>query len=168
MKNKEVRRLTFLAISTTFALVLSYIEFLLPPIFAAVPGVKLGLANIATVFLLYRFGVKEAAAVTFLRVALSSLLFGNPMIFIYSIAGALLSLVVMVLLKKLDFLSTVGVSTAGAVAHNLGQIIVAMIVLETAEIGYYMIVLAATGTVSGIFVGLLGGLLLKRLKLENL
>lgn len=168
MKNKEVRRLTFLAISTTFALVLSYIEFLLPPIFAAVPGVKLGLANIATVFLLYRFGVKEAAAVTFLRVALSSLLFGNPMIFIYSIAGALLSLVVMVLLKKLDFLSTVGVSTAGAVAHNLGQIIVAMIVLETAEIGYYMIFLAATGTVSGIFVGLLGGLLLKRLKLENL
>ncbi len=168
MKNKEVRRLTFLAISTTFALVLSYIEFLLPPIFAAVPGVKLGLANIATVFLLYRFGVKEAAAVAFLRVVLSSLLFGNPMIFIYSIAGAFLSIVVMTLLKKLDFLSIIGVSTAGAVAHNLGQIIVAMIVLKTAEIGYYMIVLAATGTVSGIFVGLLGGLLLKRLKMENL
>lgn len=168
MKNSKAQKLTFLALSTAFALVLSYIEFLLPPIFAAVPGIKLGLANIATVFLLYRFGVKDAATVALLRVALSSMLFGNPMIFLYSIVGAALSILVMSLLKKNDFLSTVGVSTAGGVAHNVGQIIVAMIMLDTAEIGYYMIILAVTGTVSGIFVGLLSGFLLRRLKLERL
>ena len=168
MKNSKAQKLTFLALSTAFALVLSYIEFLLPPIFAAVPGIKLGLANIATVFLLYRFGVKDAATVALLRVALSSMLFGNPMIFLYSIVGAALSILVMSLLKKTDFLSTVGVSTAGGVAHNVGQIIVAMIMLDTAEIGYYMIILAVTGTVSGIFVGLLSGFLLRRLKLERL
>ena len=82
----------------------------------------------------------------------------------YSLAGAVLSLVLMVVLKKLDLFSTVGVSIAGGVSHNLGQIIVAMLVMETAEIGYYMIVLAVTGTLAGAFIGLAGSILLKYMK----
>ena len=93
-----------------------------------------------------------------------SLLFGNAFALAYSIAGACLSLIVMALLKKADFLSTVGVSVAGGVSHNIGQILVAMAVLGTAELGYYLIVLAISGTVAGIVVGACGNLAIKRLK----
>ena len=83
--------------------------------------------------------------------------------FWYSVAGAALSLAVMILLKKLDILSSVGVSVVGALAHNIGQILVAMLLMQTTQIGYYMIVLSVTGIVSGIFVGLLGGFVIKRI-----
>ena len=145
------------------ALLLSYVETLFPPLFAAVPGIKIGLPNVAIIFLLYRFGVKEAAIVSFVRLIIVSMLFGNTMTLAYSVAGAVLSLLTMALLKRMNFLSTVGVSVAGGVSHNIGQILVAMVLLSTAEIGYYMIVLAVTGTISGIFVGLCGAFLLKRL-----
>lgn len=162
--NDRVRRLTFLALFTAFAILLSYVEFILPPIYSAVPGIKLGLPNVAIVLALYRYGVRDAAAVSLVRLAVVAMLFGNPVTFIYSFAGAALSLALMSILKRLDFLSETGVSVAGAVSHNLGQIAVAMILLRTAELGYYMIVLAVTGTVAGIFVGLLGKLLIKRLE----
>lgn len=148
---------------TAIALILAYVESLLPPLYAAVPGIKLGLPNVAIVFVLYCFGVKEAAAVSFVRLTVVSLLFGNPMTFAYSLAGAVLSLAVMAILRKLNFLSTVGVSVAGGVFHNLGQILAAMLLLGTAELGYYMVVLAVTGTVAGIFVGLCGGYAVRRL-----
>ena len=165
MNNKDrVRRLTFLALFTAFAILLSYVEFILPPIYSAVPGIKLGLPNVAIILALYRYGVRDAAAVSLVRLVLVAMLFGNPVTFIYSFAGAALSLALMAILKKLDFLSETGVSVAGAVSHNLGQIAVAMILLRTAELGYYMIVLAVTGTVAGIFVGLVGRLLIKRLE----
>lgn len=164
MKNKKLKKTVFLALCVTVSLILSYVEALLPPIWTAVPGIKLGLANIAVLFVLYRFGVIEAALVSFLRLVLSSLLFGNPVTFIYSLAGAVLSLFVMAVLRKTGVFSTIGVSVAGAVSHNLGQILTAMLILETAEIGYYMIVLIFTGTLSGIFVGLCGAMLCKRLE----
>jgi heptaprenyl diphosphate synthase len=133
---------------------------------AAVPGIKLGLPNIAIIFILYRFGWKEAAAVSFVRIVAVSLLFGNPMTFAYSVAGGFLSLLVMTLLRKMDFLSTVGVSVAGGVMHNVGQILMAMLLLGTAELGYYLIVLAVTGTVSGIFVGLCGSFAVRRVQIR--
>ena len=157
-----------LGMCASVALLLSYVETLFPPLFAAVPGIKIGLPNVAIIFLLYRFGVKEAAIVSFVRLIIVSMLFGNTMTLAYSVAGAVLSLLVMALLKRLNFLSTVGVSVAGGVSHNIGQILVAMVLLSTAEIGYYMIVLAATGTVSGIFVGLCGAFLIKRLPDKNI
>ena len=157
-----------LGMCASVALLLSYVETLFPPLFAAVPGIKIGLPNVAIIFLLYRFGVKEAAIVSFVRLIIVSMLFGNTMTLAYSVAGAVLSLLVMALLKRLNFLSTVGVSVAGGVSHNIGQILVAMVLLSTAEIGYYMIVLAATGTISGIFVGLCGALLIKRLPDKNI
>ena len=128
--------------------------------------IKLGLPNIAIIFILYRLGWKEAAAVSFVRIVAVSLLFGNPMTFAYSVAGGFLSLLVMTLLRKMDFLSTVGVSVAGGVMHNVGQILMAMLLLGTAELGYYLIVLAVTGTVSGIFVGLCGGFAVRRVQIR--
>ncbi len=161
MKNQS-KRIAYLGCCTGLALVLAYVEVLLPPLFSAVPGIKLGLPNLAIIFLLYRFGVWDAAAVSFVRIIIVALLFGNPMTFAYSVAGALLSLSAMAILKKLNFLSTVGVSVAGGVLHNVGQILMAMLLLNTAEIGYYLIVLAVTGTISGALIGLCAGLAIRR------
>lgn len=163
-KNRQtVRKIAYLGLMTSAALILSWLEAMLPPLYSAVPGIKLGLPNIVIIFILYRFGILSAACVSLLRVGIVALLFGNPMTLMYSLAGAVLSLSVMWLLKKLNILSQVAVSVAGGVFHNIGQIIVAMILLRTAEIGYYMIVLAVTGTLSGIFIGLLAALLLKKM-----
>lgn len=162
-KNSSTKSIAFLGISASVALLLSYIEFLLPPLFAAVPGIKIGLPNVIIIFVLYAVGVKAAAGVSFVRLCVSSLLFGNPVMFAYSAAGAVLSFLVMIILKKTDKLSAVGVSVAGGVSHNLGQIFVAMLLLNTPQIAYYMIVLTVTGTVSGVFIGLCGAYLVKRL-----
>ena len=161
MKN-AAQKTAFLGLCTALALVLAYVEILLPPITTAIPGFKVGLPNIVIVFMLYRVGWKQAALVSFVRVFAVALLFGNLMGFAYSVAGAVLSLLGMMLLKKLNFLSVIGVSVAGGVLHNLGQIIMAIILLRTAEIGFYMIVLALTGTVAGVLIGIAGGLMIKR------
>lgn len=165
---KTSRKLAYLGLCTAVALILAYVEVLLPPLYTAVPGIKLGLPNIAILFVLYRYGMRYAAAVSFVRMAVVALLFGNPMTFVYSLAGAALSLLVMALLRRLDFLSVVGVSVAGGVFHNVGQILMAMLLLGTAELGYYLIVLAITGTISGVFVGLCGALAVKRISGGNI
>ena len=152
----RVRALTQLSMCVSVALLLSYVEVLIPPIYSAIPGIKMGLPNVAIIFVLYRFGVRDAAAVSIVRLAIVAMLFGSPLTFIYSLAGATLSLVGMALLRKTNLFSTVGVSIAGGVLHNLGQILVAMVLLSTAEIGYYMIALAVTGTISGALIGLCG------------
>ena len=167
MRNQS-KKIAFLGVCTAVALVLAYLESLLPPLMAAVPGIKLGLPNIAIIFVLYRFGVKDAAAVSLVRMTAVALLFGNPMTFAYSLAGGFLSLTAMAILRRLDFLSTVGVSVAGGVLHNVGQILMAMLLLGTAELGYYLIILAVTGTVSGIFVGLCGSFAIKRFSTKNM
>ncbi len=157
----QVKKLTFLSVLSSLAIILSFVESLLPPIWSAVPGIKMGLPNIIIIFLLYKFSVKEAVVVSFIRLLIVGLLFGSFITFLYSFAGAFLSLTVMWLLKNSGKFSQVGVSIAGAVSHNLGQIIVAILVLGTKEIGFYMPVLAISGTVAGIFVGFSGILLLK-------
>jgi heptaprenyl diphosphate synthase len=162
----QARKIAFLGLCTAVAMVFAWVESLLPPIVAAVPGIKLGLPNIVIIFVLYRFGWKEAAAVSFVRIVAVSLLFGNPMTLAYSLAGGFLSLLVMTLLRKADLLSTVGVSVAGGVFHNVGQILMAMLLMGTAELGYYLIVLAVTGTVSGIFVGLCGSFAVRRVQIR--
>ncbi len=163
---EKTKKIAFLGVITSVALILSYVEAILPPIYAAVPGVKVGLPNIVIIFILYRFGIKEAAMVSGVRLLIVALLFGNVMTLAYSTAGAVLSLLVMSLLKKFDSFSTVGVSIAGAVSHNLGQIAVAIWLLESTQIGYYMIVLAVTGTIAGIFIGLAGNAILKRVNFK--
>ena len=152
MRHKS-KKIAFLGLCAGVALVLAYVEALLPPLYAAVPGIKLGLPNIAIIFILYRFGLREATVVSFVRIVAVTLLFGNPM---------------MTILRKLDFLSIVGVSVAGAVFHNVGQILTAMVLLGTAELGYYLIVLAITGTISGLLVGLCGAMAVKRVFIKNI
>lgn len=165
MKKERITRLAVLGVLTAVALVLSYVESLLPPIWTAVPGIKMGLPNIITIILLYKLGVKEAAMVSLIRVLFSSfLLFGSGMMLMYSVVGAALSLTLMAICKKLNLFSTVGVSIMGGISHNLGQILVAIALFDTTQLGYYMIVLAVTGTVAGVFIGIAGSVLLKRLE----
>lgn len=161
----SAKKIALLGLCTAVAMVFAWIESQLPPLVAAVPGVKLGLPNIVIVFCLYRFGWKEAAAISFVRIVAVSLLF-NPATLPYSLAGGLLSLLGMALLKKTGLLSTTGVSVAGGVLHNAGQILMAMLIMSTAGLGYYFIILAITGTVSGIFVGLCGGFAVRRIKIR--
>lgn len=158
---RSTEKLTALALFSAMAIIFSYIEAVLPPIWSAIPGIKVGLANIVTVTLLYKFSIKEAFIVAFIRIIVIALLFGNVMTLVYSLAGFVLSVVIMAILKRTGLFSSVGVSVAGGVFHNLGQITVAMIMLQTKEIGYYMIVLAFTGTVAGILIGIAGNYLLK-------
>lgn len=160
------KKIAFLGLCTAVALILAYVEILLPPLFHAVPGIKIGLPNIMIIFVLYRSGWREASAVSFVRIVAAAFMFGSMMSLIYSLAGAVLSMLIMVILKRSNLLSVVGVSVAGAVFHNIGQILTAMWLLGTAELGYYLIVLAVTGTISGIFVGLCGGIIVKRIPMK--
>lgn len=146
---------------TALALVLSWLESLLPPLGA--PGVKLGLPNLAIVFALYRLGFKDACVISLVRVVLVTLLFGNGAALAYSIAGAALSLSLMGLLNKTGKFSSIGVSVAGGVAHNAGQILVAMALLETSRLAWYLPVLWISGTVAGVLVGVISGILVKRI-----
>ena len=161
MKHKA-KWAALMGMSVALAMIFSYVEVLLPPLFAAVPGIKIGLANVVIIFVLFRYGALRAATVSFLRVFLVFLLFGNALSLAYSAAGAVLSLLLMVLLKKTQLFSTVAVSAVGGIAHNVGQILMAVFLLGVAEIGYYLTVLAVTGCVFGALVGLLGALALRR------
>ena len=145
---------------TALGLVLSYLESLVPSL--CVPGVKLGLPNIAIVFALYRLGWRDACIISLVRVFLVFLLFGNGAGLAYSVVGAALSLALMGLLKKTGKFSSVGVSVAGGVAHNGGQILVAMALLETSRLAWYLPVLWVSGTVAGVLVGIVSGVLVKR------
>ena len=162
----SAKTMAFLGMCTAIAMVFAWVESQLPPLVAAVPGVKMGLPNIAIIFILYRFGWKEAAAVSFVRIIAVSLLFGNPIMIAYSLAGGFLSLFGMTLLKKLNFLSPTGVSVAGGVLHNVGQVLMAMLIMSTAGLGYYLIILTVTGIVSGVFVGLCGSFAVKRIRIR--
>ncbi len=167
MNNKmnKTKKLTLLSLFAALSIVLSFVETLLPPIYAAIPGIKIGLANIVTLLLLYKFSLKDTIAVTIVRVLTVALLFGNFMTLSYSLAGAFLSITVMALLKKTNLFSTIGISISGAVAHNLGQILIAIAVTSTLEIGYYMIFLCVSGVLAGTLIGILGALVLKYTKI---
>ena len=160
MKSRDVSRYALLI---ALAMVLSWLESLVP-VSAAIPGMKLGLTNLVVMFALYRMRSIDAAVISFVRVLLVSFTFGNAYAFAYSIAGAALSFLIMLALKKSGRFSTIGVSIAGGVGHNLGQIIVAAIVLETEKIFFYLPVLMMSGMAAGVCIGLLGGIITERLK----
>ena len=165
MKKKllDTKRLVTLSALIAVAMILSYVESLVPA-FVAVPGVKVGLSNSATVFALYALGWPYAICVSVVRVFLSALLFGNFVSLIYSISGAALALVSMILLKKSDKFSSIGISVVGGVCHNIGQVTAACIVMETAAISLYIIPLLLSGTIAGVVIGLVAGNLVERVK----
>ena len=158
---KKTQRLCALSLTVAAAMLLSFIEAQLPS-FTVVPGIKAGLANIAVIFALYRFGAKEAIAVSLVRVLMMSLLFGSFVGMLYGLAGATVSIALMFLLKRFSPFTPIGVSVAGGVAHNAGQIAVACILLRTSAIAYYLPVLVISGTVAGIVTGVASGILVKR------
>ena len=144
------------------AMILSYVESLIPS--PGIPGVKLGLANLVVIFALYRLGWKEAVGISLLRVFLVSLLFGHVASLAYSASGAALSLVGMILLIRTDKLSCVSVSVIGGVLHNIGQILMAWLLMGQ-NVMYYLPVLILSGTVAGVAIGIVSALLVKRIKL---
>lgn len=158
----KAKRITLLSLFCALAMIMSYLESLIP---LPLPfGIKVGLPNIIIVFILYRVGAVSAFAVSIVRVILVSLLFGNALSLLYSLAGAVLSLTLMIILKSIKSFSTVGVSVIGGIAHNAGQIIVASIVMDTAQISYYLPILAIAGTVAGVLVGIAGNLLITKIR----
>lgn len=159
-KNKNTGRTKKIALGgilTALAMIFSYIESLIP-----VPGVKLGIANIAIISVLYLLGSGQALLVNLLRITLTAVLFGNFNSFLFSMAGGMLSLLVMVILKKSGHFSIVGVSVAGGVFHNVGQITAAVFLMDTTAIYYYLPVLLIFGIVTGIIIGLMGGYVTQR------
>lgn len=161
---KKINKLALLGMCTAAAMILSYVESLIP---FGVPGLKVGLPNIVILFVLYKMGWKEAGAVSLVRCVLTALLFGSVMSLAYSISGGVLSLLVMTLLKKWDKFSTIGVSIAGGITHNAGQIAVAVAVTGVEEIAYYMPVLAVGGTLAGLVIGVSGALVVNRFDKEK-
>lgn len=157
------RKIATASLLSALALIFGYIEFLIP-ISVAAPGIKLGIANIVIVVALYKLGVKWALPINVVRVLLSALLFGSVFSALYSLAGAILSFIVMALLQKTDKFSIAGVSMAGGVAHNLGQLIVACLVMETSEVFYYYPVLLISGLATGIGIGILATLIINKIK----
>ena len=158
----ETRKISYMGLLIALALVLSYVEAQIPA-FVAIPGIKVGLANIVVVFALYKFGVKEALIISIFRVLLASLMFGSVLSLAYSASGAFLSLLGMILLKRIKLFSCVAVSVVGGVLHNIGQILTACLVLETNVVVYYLPFLILSGTIAGVVVGLVAALVLKRL-----
>ena len=155
-------RVAYFGVFTALALIFSYVETLIPINFG-IPGIKLGLANLIIIIALYKMKIGEAYALSIVRVVLAGFMFGNLFSIIYSLAGGLLSLTVMMLLKKTDKFSVFGISMAGGVFHNVGQLIVAIIVMENLNIAYYMPVLLISGLITGFVIGLVGSEMLKRL-----
>lgn len=155
--------ITKCAVLTALALIFSYIEFLLP-LSIGLPGIKLGIANIVIVVTIYMLGTVEGLIINVARILLSALLFGNMFSCFYALAGGLVSLLVMAILKKTGIFSTLGVSMAGGVFHNVGQIIVATFIVSSSKVLYYFPVLLFAGLATGIINGFISTLILRSLK----
>ncbi len=161
MRNRKNKAAVF-GVFTALALIFSYVELLIPVNFG-IPGAKLGLANLVIVIVLYKTDWKEALLLSVVRIILAGFLFGNLFGILYSLAGGILSLAVMALLKRTGAFSVIGVSMAGGVSHNVGQLIMAMLVVETYAVGYYLPVLLIAGLITGTVIGIAGREMLKRL-----
>lgn len=159
----KTKKLTRCAILSAIALMLSYIEALIP-FFTAMPGMKLGLANIVVLFAIYSMGAKYGLYINLVRICLVGLLFGSPFSTLYALSGGLLSLVVMLILKKIGKFSIVGVSMAGGFFHNLGQILVAAAIVQTPKVLYYFPMLIFAGMATGIINGVISFLVLDRMQ----
>lgn len=160
MKSKKIATFGLLV---ALAFILSYVETLIPlPI--PVPGMKLGLANLVVITALYGMGSKEALSLSVLRIILVGFTFGNLSTMAFSFGGGLLSWSLMALFHKSRWFSIVGVSVIGGVSHNIGQILVAMLIIKNSNLVYYLPFLLITGVITGILIGILGFILVKRLK----
>ena len=157
------KKVAYFGVLTALALIFSYVEHLIP-IHVGVPGIKLGLANLIVLITLYEMGEKEAFLLSVVRVVLSGFIFGNLFGILYSMAGGILSLVVMCLLKRTTWFSMIGISMAGGVFHNIGQLLIAGLIVESFSIFYYLPILVFAGSLTGILIGFLANEMLRRLR----
>lgn len=152
-----------LGLFLAFTLILSYVEFLIP-FQVGIPGVKLGLANLAVVLCLYLFGYREALFLTLTKAVVCGFLFGNLSMILYSIAGAVFSFGIMVFMKQSRKFHVPVISAVGGVMHNVGQLVIAYFTVNTYGIFYYVPVLICSGLITGILIGITASLLLPYLK----
>ena len=157
----RTHKTAYLGLFCAAAILLGYVESLLPVF--AVPGMKVGLPNLAIVTVLYLYSWREAALVSAVRIAVNGLLFGNLFSFSFSLAGGALSLLVMAVVKSLGLFSATGVSLLGGIAHNAGQIAAAIFLVDSLWVAYYFVPLILTGLVAGALIGLLAAILVRRL-----
>lgn len=158
----STRRLALSAMLAALALIFSYVEALIPlPV--PVPGIKLGIANLVIVMAVYKLGFRYAFTINCVRIVIAGLLFSGVFGMIYSFAGGILSLLVMDLLRRTGWFSMVGVSMAGGVVHNLGQLITASLLVESVRMMSYFSILLFSGLISGILIGVLASLIYRRL-----
>ncbi|SEG01498.1 heptaprenyl diphosphate synthase [Eubacterium ruminantium] len=160
-KLNKNKRIVYRGALVALAMVLSYLESFIP-VFVAVPGVRIGLANIVTVFALFKLGLLDALSIGIIRTILSALLFGNPVMIIYSLAGVVLSVFAMFLAKNIPFFGRTGVSIVGGIFHNLGQMIAASFFIGNERLLYYLGILLAIGAVTGAVVGLISGIIIEK------
>lgn len=162
-KDNRIRKTAFMGLFLALAMICSYIETLIP-FSVGIPGIKLGLANIVVVLMLYSVGTKEALLVSLLRIVLVGILFGNAFSILYSLSGGILSFLVMFLMKKTDKFSCVSVSIKGGISHNIGQIIVAAWIVNSYNVFFYVPVLLFAGLVTGLLIGVIAKEVIVRLK----
>jgi len=149
----KIKKIAYLGLILSLAIILGYVEMLIPmPFF--IPGMKLGLGNLAVLFTLYHFGTKEATVISIMKVLMTTFFFGNFFSLTFSLGGGLVALGIMVLCKKMGVFSYIGVSMAGGVAHNIGQLMVAAFVLNPEALIHYMPVLLISGLVTGFVLGI--------------
>lgn len=158
----SARRLTLSAILCALALIFSYIEAIFP-FNPGIPGVKLGLANLVVIIALYRMDARYAFVINLLRVLMAGLLFTGIFGMLYSLAGSLVSFLIMYLCKKTNLFSIIGVSMAGGVAHNFGQLCIAVFIVSSGTLFYYLPVLILSGMAAGILIGIAAYILIRRI-----
>lgn len=162
-KDNRIRKTAFMGLFLALAMICSYIETLIP-FSVGIPGIKLGLANIVVVLMLYSVGIKEALLVSVLRIVLVGILFGNAFSILYSLSGGILSFLVMFLMKKTDKFSCISVSITGGISHNIGQIIVAAWIVNSYNVFFYVPVLLLAGLLTGLLIGVIAKEVIVRLK----
>ena len=161
-RRKNTQKIALRGLLVAVAMVLSWVETQIPAFFA-VPGIKLGLTNLVVLAALYCLSERDAVLINLLRILLVGITFGNMFSLLYSIAGGLLSGLTMILMKRFGKFDITAVSVAGGIMHNVGQILVAMVVLETKSLLYYLPVLWISGIVAGLVIGLLSKEVVRRL-----
>ncbi len=162
VRSKSTERIALCGLLISLMLILGYVESLLPSL-PGVVGAKLGLANSVLLYGIYMMGPGTAFVLMVLKVLLSGLLFGGVSAMLYSLAGGLMSLLLMLLVKRVKGISVIGVSMTGAVFHNVGQVLMAMVILHTTKLMYYMSVLMIIGLVTGLLTGTAASYVMKHL-----
>lgn len=163
MTQSRTKLIAMCGLMASLGLIFSYVEVLFP-ISIGIPGVKLGIANLVVIIALYKLGAKYAFSINVIRILVAGLLFNGAFGALYSLAGAVLSFAVMCCLKKTNLFSMVGVSMAGGVAHNLGQLLVAATIIENLKIFIYFPVLLASGMITGIVIGIVSHIVMQKLR----